>query len=136
MKGKNAMLTKLVDLFFLRACGFCGQKINQRYTCEKCLNILEYYHEKVVLSPAEGWFYDKLICGFDVFNFVIVPSILITSVNFTVVFSGFFFCYTKNCRSIFLRQKGAKENEEKVVIMDVGFALTPFGYAARRFCRG
>lgn len=59
------MLTKLVDLFFLRACGFCGQKINKRYTCGKCLNILEYYHEKVIFHPNDRWFYDKLICGFE-----------------------------------------------------------------------
>ena len=59
------MFTKIVDLIFPRACGFCGQKINQRYTCRKCLNILEYYQEKVVLYPKNGNSYDKLICGFE-----------------------------------------------------------------------
>ncbi len=64
------MLTKLVDLFFFRACGLCGQKINERYTCGKCLNILEYYHEKVIFHPLYGWFYDKLICGFEYKSYV------------------------------------------------------------------
>lgn len=59
------MFTKIVDLVFPRACGLCGQKINKRYTCRKCLNILEYYQEKVVLYPKNGNFYDKLICGFE-----------------------------------------------------------------------
>lgn len=59
------MFTRIVDLLFPRACGLCGQKINQRYTCRKCLNILEYYQEKVVLYPKNGNYYDKLICGFE-----------------------------------------------------------------------
>ena len=59
------MFTKIVDLIFPRACGLCGQKINQRYTCRKCLNILEYYQEKVVLYPKNGNYYDKLLCGFE-----------------------------------------------------------------------
>ncbi len=64
------MFTKIVDLIFPRACGLCGQKINQRYTCRKCLNILEYYQEKVVLYPKNGNYYDKLLCGFEYKSYI------------------------------------------------------------------
>ncbi|MBR3888708.1 MAG: ComF family protein [Clostridia bacterium] len=64
------MFTKFVDLIFPRACGLCGQKINQRYTCRKCLNILEYYQEKVVFYPKNGNYYDKLLCGFEYKSYI------------------------------------------------------------------
>ncbi len=59
------MLTKIVDLFFPRACGLCGQKINERYTCRKCLNILEYYRGKVLISCCSSRYYDQVICAFE-----------------------------------------------------------------------
>ncbi len=43
----------LIDLIYPRKCGFCGKKINERYTCGKCSNIIEYYHEKVDICANE-----------------------------------------------------------------------------------
>lgn len=36
-----------IDFLYPRKCVYCDEKINERYTCGKCLNIIEYYHEKV-----------------------------------------------------------------------------------------
>ena len=55
------ILKDILDIFYPRTCGFCGQKINERYTCRKCLNIIEYYQEKVVISTTiADKHYDKI----------------------------------------------------------------------------
>ena len=55
------MLEEILDLFFPRKCVFCNDKINERYTCRKCLNIIEYYRERIEI-PVDAY-YDKLICA-------------------------------------------------------------------------
>lgn len=55
------MLEEILWLFFPRKCVFCNGKINERYTCRKCLNIIEYYKERVEI-PDDAY-YDKLICA-------------------------------------------------------------------------
>ncbi|MBQ8299459.1 MAG: ComF family protein [Clostridia bacterium] len=55
------MLEEIVGLFFPRKCIFCNEKINERYTCRKCLNIIEYYKER--LETPDDAYYDKLICA-------------------------------------------------------------------------
>lgn len=34
--------SKILPIFFPRVCGICKKKINEKYTCEKCSNILKY----------------------------------------------------------------------------------------------
>lgn len=55
------IINKILGVFFPRTCGFCNKKINERYTCRKCLNIIEYYHEMVVITTTVGEMYcDKI----------------------------------------------------------------------------
>ena len=56
---------KIFELIFPNVCGFCGEKINERYTCRKCLNILEYYKEKVYFSSNFGEYLDGILCAFN-----------------------------------------------------------------------
>ena len=53
---------KLIELLFPQVCGICDKKINERYTCRKCLNILEYYQGLDLSSTYKNFFYDRLIC--------------------------------------------------------------------------
>lgn len=55
------MIEKILELIFPRKCMFCNEKINERYTCGKCLNIIKYYKEWVE-KPVDAY-YDKLICA-------------------------------------------------------------------------
>lgn len=55
------MIEKIIELFFPRRCAFCGDKINARYTCGKCLNVIEYYQERI--QTKEAAHYDKIICA-------------------------------------------------------------------------
>lgn len=58
---KMKILNKIINIFYPQICGICGEKINIRYTCRKCLNIIEYYQEIVVTSAnIENNWYDKL----------------------------------------------------------------------------
>ena len=59
------MYKRIVDLIFPNVCGFCGEKINTRYTCGKCLNILEYYKEKVYFPSKGEEYLDEIICAFN-----------------------------------------------------------------------
>ena len=55
------MLEEILDLFFPRKCVFCNDKINERYTCRKCLNIIEYYQEMVAIpTSTSDRYYDKV----------------------------------------------------------------------------
>ena len=55
------IINKIINVFYPQICGFCGKKINTRYTCRKCLNIIEYYQEIVVISAnIENKWYDQL----------------------------------------------------------------------------
>ena len=55
------VINKIINIFYPRICGICGEKINERYTCRKCLNIIEYYQEMVVIPASiENKWYDKL----------------------------------------------------------------------------
>lgn len=55
------ILNEVVKIFYPTTCGICGQKINARYTCRKCLNIIEYSQEDVAFLNSENKHYDKLI---------------------------------------------------------------------------
>ena len=60
-------IKNIINIFYPQVCGFCGQKINERYTCRKCLNIIEYYQEMVVVPKCiENRYYDKV---FSVLNY-------------------------------------------------------------------
>lgn len=59
------MLDRIIDFLFPNYCGICGKKINERYTCEKCLNILECYREKVFINAKYENSYDQLLCLFE-----------------------------------------------------------------------
>ena len=59
------MLKRIIDFLFPNYCGICGEKINERYTCEKCTNILECYKEKVLMKIGSEVHYDELICLFE-----------------------------------------------------------------------
>ena len=52
----------MIHFLFPRVCGICNEKINERYTCTKCLNILEYYQEKYLLGKSASMYFDELIC--------------------------------------------------------------------------
>lgn len=55
------ILKEIINIFYPQICGFCGEKINERYTCRKCLNIIEYYQEMVVIpASVENKYYDKI----------------------------------------------------------------------------
>ncbi len=54
-------IDKIARIFFPVTCGLCGEKINERYTCRKCVNIIEYYHKRVVISENKENYYDKII---------------------------------------------------------------------------
>lgn len=58
------MYKEIIDFLFPDYCGFCNRKIYKRYTCEICLNILEYYRGKVCFTNSEQTYYDKLVCAF------------------------------------------------------------------------
>ena len=55
-------MINLIELLYPQVCGICDKKINERYTCRKCLNILEYYQGLDLPSTYENFFYDRLIC--------------------------------------------------------------------------
>lgn len=52
----------MLEFLFPKVCGICGEKINERYTCTKCLNILEYYQGMEYSSPLSQTYFDELIC--------------------------------------------------------------------------
>ena len=58
------MYKKIINLIYPNICGICGEKINERYTCGKCLNILEYYQGMVYLPRENIDYYDKVFSGF------------------------------------------------------------------------
>lgn len=60
----------LIDYIYPPTCGFCGEKINKRYTCRKCLNIIEYYKEIIILNTNKEYYFDKLICALDYKGFM------------------------------------------------------------------
>lgn len=60
-RRKMKILTEFIESIFPRKCAFCNTKINKRYTCEKCANIIEYYHEKIVISVNKEMECDKII---------------------------------------------------------------------------
>ncbi len=43
----------ILSFIFPRTCGICGEKINSRYTCEKCLNILKYYKGRCYINRKD-----------------------------------------------------------------------------------
>ena len=55
------LLKRIIEIFYPTTCGICGQKINTRYTCRKCLNIIEYYQGRVDFLNGKDGHYDKLI---------------------------------------------------------------------------
>ena len=59
------MISKILDFLFPNYCGICGRKINERYTCENCLNILECYIERALMHTESKAYYDKLLCLFE-----------------------------------------------------------------------
>lgn len=59
------MINKILDFLFPNYCGICGRKINERYTCENCLNILECYTERALMHTESKAYYDKLLCLFE-----------------------------------------------------------------------
>lgn len=60
------MLEKIIDFVFPNICGICGEKINERYTCRKCLNILKCYKEKIYYPSCDSKYYiDKIISAFN-----------------------------------------------------------------------
>ena len=59
-----------IDLIYPRKCAFCGKKINERYTCRKCSNIIEYYHEKVDISASEDKKCDVIVSAISYDGFV------------------------------------------------------------------
>ena len=54
----------MLELLYPQVCGICGEKINQRYTCRKCLNILEYYQEMECAFGLSKIYFDQLLCLF------------------------------------------------------------------------
>ena len=50
-----------IDFLYPRKCAYCNEKINERYTCRKCANIIEYYHEKVNIYANNEFGCDKVI---------------------------------------------------------------------------
>lgn len=52
----------MLNFLFPKVCGICGEKINERYTCTKCLNILEYYQGRHLSFESCETYYDELIC--------------------------------------------------------------------------
>ena len=50
-----------INFIYPMECAFCGRKINEGYTCGKCLNIIEYYHEKVNVCTDKNVQCDKII---------------------------------------------------------------------------
>lgn len=69
------MLDRIIDFLFPNYCGICGKKINERYTCEKCLNILECYREKVFSNTKNQNSYEQLLCLFE-YNGIIKDKML------------------------------------------------------------
>lgn len=43
----------ILNLIFPKTCGICKKKINSRYTCENCLNILKYYKGRCYISKRD-----------------------------------------------------------------------------------
>ena len=64
------ILNRLLSFIFPTKCAFCGEKINERYTCRKCLNIIEYYHERVDISTNEAILCDKIISVIPYYGFM------------------------------------------------------------------
>lgn len=56
-----SLINEITRIFFPVTCGLCGEKINERYTCRKCLNIIEYYHKRVAISINDESYCDKII---------------------------------------------------------------------------
>lgn len=55
------ILKEIIKIFYPKTCGICGQKINERYTCRKCLNIIEYYQEMAITPESvDEKYYDRL----------------------------------------------------------------------------
>ena len=50
-----------IDFLYPRKYVYCDEKINERYTCRKCSNIIEYYHEKVNIYANNELGCDKII---------------------------------------------------------------------------
>ena len=58
------ILKEIINIFYPQTCGLCEQKINERYTCRKCLNIIEYYHERVVIPvTSDNNYCDKIFAA-------------------------------------------------------------------------
>ncbi len=55
------MIENLLNFIFPNHCGFCGRKINQRCTCEKCISILKYYRGVINIPVKKTIYYDKYI---------------------------------------------------------------------------
>jgi ComF family protein len=64
------ILKFLIDFIYPRKCGFCGRKINERYTCRKCTNIIEYYHEKVDIYAKQEEKCDMVISAISYDGFI------------------------------------------------------------------
>ena len=56
---------KFKEMFFPRACGVCGKKINKNNTCEKCSNILQYTLKRELCVRNLNSYVDKLVCLFE-----------------------------------------------------------------------
>lgn len=54
----------MLSIFFPKVCGICKKKINQKYTCEKCSNILQYTMKKELCVRNINSYVDKLISLF------------------------------------------------------------------------
>ena len=54
-------IDSFIDFLYPRKCAYCNKKINERYTCRKCANIIEYYHEKVNIYANNEFGCDQII---------------------------------------------------------------------------
>jgi len=55
---------KLISFVFPKVCGICKKKINEKYTCEKCSNILKYSMKRELCVRNINSYVDKLISLF------------------------------------------------------------------------
>ncbi|MBQ9313422.1 MAG: ComF family protein [Clostridia bacterium] len=63
-------ISMIISLFFPKVCGICKKKINQKYTCEKCSNILKYTMKKELCVRKIDSYVDKLVSLFQYKDFI------------------------------------------------------------------
>ena len=61
---KRLLISSFVSMLFPPVCGICKKKINQKYTCEKCSNILQYTMKRELCVRNIGYDVDQLISLF------------------------------------------------------------------------